>query len=67
LILPLTLFLIFPDGESLSDPKTRTAQTRRPAPLIFTLYIQNTKPQGANGTFAATLYFHPNQRLKQKT
>jgi hypothetical protein len=56
---PLTLILFLllffeppshPQFRSCFRSETQTAQTERPAPLVFTLYIQNIKLQGVNGT-----------------
>jgi hypothetical protein len=47
--------------------ETRTAQTGRPAPLFFTLYIQNISLEGVNPPGFGHLYLEMNQLLNPKS
>jgi hypothetical protein len=46
-------------------PKTRTAQARRPAPLVFSLYIQNIKSKGVKRNGFELYITHRINELKE--
>jgi hypothetical protein len=49
------------------SPASKTAQAKGPRRNFLTLYIQNIKLEGVNPPHYSTLYFPPNQQLKQKS